>query len=267
MLEQLSDIEQDVGGSDAAVNTVTESQHDSESEMEEILDSQQTIEEDSAEVGNYFLSRHTARTGPKIKWSRTPPSKAVRTRAHNILSQLPGVKRHAQHAQGTKDCFHLFFNTEVIELLVMNTNLYIDKIKENYQRDRDASPTDAVEVHAFLGLLIMAGVLRASHLNYIDLWAHDGSGVEIFRLTMSYKRFLFLLRCLRFDNIFDRPARQTVDNLAAIRNLCDILNRNFVASYSPSENVTIDEQLIAFRGRFKGKVYMPNKPNKFGIKV
>ncbi|CAH2004972.1 unnamed protein product [Acanthoscelides obtectus] len=27
----------------------------------------------------------------------------------------------------------------------------------------------------------MFGVLRASHLNFIDLWATDGTGVEMFR--------------------------------------------------------------------------------------
>ncbi|KAF9413669.1 hypothetical protein HW555_008115, partial [Spodoptera exigua] len=106
---------------------------------------------------------------------------------------------------------------EVIQLLVTNTNLYIDKIKARFGRDRDALPSDDTEMNAFLGLLIMAGVLRASHLNFIDLWAQDGSGVEMFRLTMSYKRFLFLLRCLRFDNTSDREERLKIDNMAAIR--------------------------------------------------
>lgn len=79
--------------------------------------------------------------------------------------------------------------------------------------------------------------------------------------------FSIFVRCLRFDNTSDREERKLFDNLAPIRNLCNILETKFLNAYSPSENLTIDEQLVGFRGRFKGKVYMPNKPNKYGIKV
>ncbi|GBP57537.1 hypothetical protein EVAR_103136_1 [Eumeta japonica] len=48
-----------------------------------------------------------------------------------------------------------------------------------------------------------------------DLRAHDGSSVEMFRLAMSYKGFLFLLHCLPLDNVLNRTARQTADNLTA----------------------------------------------------
>ncbi|KAH9636992.1 hypothetical protein HF086_013662 [Spodoptera exigua] len=187
-LDEVSDEEQDVAGSDSEDETVNDaaidSAHDSESEIEESEDIQ-NISEPSE--GTYFLSRHTQRNGPKVKWSKVPPCNAVRTRAQNIIVHLPGVKEYARNAKSPLECFQLFFDREVIQLLVTNTNLYIDKIKARFGRDRDALPSDDTEMNAFLGLLIMAGVLRASHLNFIDLWAQDGSGVEMFRLTMSYK--------------------------------------------------------------------------------
>ena len=267
-LEEVSDEEQDDAGSDSegvTVNdTAIDSAYDSESEIEESEDIQDIPEQSQ---GNYFLSRHTERNGPKVKWSKVSPSNAVRTRAQNIILHLSGVKQYARNAKSPLECFQLFFDSDVFELLVTNTNLYIDKIKGKFGRDRDALPIDDTEMNAFLGLLIMAGVLKGSHLNFSDLWAQDGSGVEMFRLTMSYKRFLFLLRCLRFDNTSDREERLKVDNMAAIRYLCLIIENKFLAAYCPGENVTIDEQLVGFRGRFRGKVYMPNKPNKYGIKV
>lgn len=245
----MSDIEQDVAGSDSENETVNdaaiESAHDSESEIEESEDIQ-NISEPSE--GNYFLSRHTQRNGPKVKWSKVPPSNKVRTRAQNVILHLPGVS----YLQGTQ------ISRDVIELLVTNTNLYIDKIKAKFERDRDALPSYVIEMNAFLGLLIMA------HLNFIHLWAQDGSGVEMFRLTMCYKRFLFLLRCLRFDNTSDREEGLKIDNMAAIRYLCQNIERKFLAAYCPGENVTIDEQFIGFRCRFRGKVYMPKK---YGIKL
>lgn len=38
-------------------------------------------------------------------------------------------------------------------------------------------------------------------------------------------------------------------------------------NYSPGSNVTKDKQLLAFRGRFKFRMYIPNKPAKYGIKI
>lgn len=268
-IEEVCDDELDVAGSDSENEVASDIEEvisqDSESEIEDITEGHVIVPELSD--NNYFLSRHTQKNSQKFKWSKLPSSTSVRTRAHNIVIHLPGVKRFAKNAKSCTECFQLFFDKDVTELLVMNTNLYIEKIRDKFQRDRDALSTDIIEINAFLGLLIMAGVLRASHLNFIDLWASDGSGVEIFWLTMTYKRFLFLLRCLRFDNTSDREERKQFDNLAPIRNLCQILETKFLAAYSPGENLTIDEQLVGFRGRFKGRVYMPNKPNKYGIKV
>jgi len=38
-------------------------------------------------------------------------------------------------------------------------------------------------------------------------------------------------------------------------------------AYSVSECITIDEELQAFRGRCSFKMYIPNKPAKYGIKI
>lgn len=65
----------------------------------------------------------------------------------------------------------------------------------------------------------------------------------MFRLTINYQRFLFLLRCLRFDDRATRAERMQIDNLAAVREICDVLQAKFREAYTPGENVTIDEQL------------------------
>lgn len=37
--------------------------------------------------------------------------------------------------------------------------------------------------------------------------------------------------------------------------------------YNPGPAVTVDERLVAFRGRCRFKQYIPNKPAKYGIKL
>ena len=39
------------------------------------------------------------------------------------------------------------------------------------------------------------------------------------------------------------------------------------SQYKPSAYVTVDEQLVTFRGRCGFKMFIPNKPGKYGMKV
>lgn len=84
---------------------------------------------------------------------------------------------------------------------------------------------------------------------------------------MSLNRFRFLTRCLRFDDIRDRDERKAIDKLASIRELFEQFLTSFQNNFIPSEYLTVDEQLLAFRGRCSFKQYIPSKPAKYGVKV
>lgn len=202
----------------------------------------------------------------QTKWYKQPPRSRVRTQRANIVTEAAGPRGPARDAITLSEVFLSVFSRETIDLVLTYTNEYIISIQNNFQRERDCKVVSYEELLALFGLLYMSGVLRSSHLNYQDLWANDGTGIEFFSNTMSCKRFLFILRSLRFDSRTTREARQSLDKLAAIRDFCSLMNENFQKCYSLSENVTIDEQLPGFRGRFCGVVYMPSKPTKYGIK-
>nr|CAH7763851.1 unnamed protein product [Callosobruchus chinensis] len=84
---------------------------------------------------------------------------------------------------------------------------------------------------------------------------------------MSMARFSFLLCALRFDDHTTRSTRVKNNPLAAFSDIFDIFFRNCKQAYSPGVNVTVDEMLVAFRGRCRFRMYMPNKPAKYGIKI
>ncbi|KAJ8953863.1 hypothetical protein NQ314_007203 [Rhamnusium bicolor] len=183
-----------------------------------------------------------------------------------IVTRLLASKLRTRSLGTATDIFRYFINNAMIDIIVENTNLYINSVSINFERNRDARPKNKTKIYAFLGLLIYCGVFKANRLNVKDLWKSDGSGVEIFRLAMSINRFLFLLRCLRFDNKDTREERRTIDKLAPIRDFFDIFNQNCTDGYSPSEYMTIDEKLEGFRGK-GGRQYIPSKPNRYGIKI
>lgn len=111
------------------------------------------------------------------------------------------------------------------------------------------------------------GAIKGGHRSTLDLWKTDGLGAELLPCVMSEKRFQFLLRCIRFDDIRGRDERTKVDKITHIRWVFEHFVDNCKNAYSVSEYITIDEKLQAFRGRCSFKMYIPNKPAKYGIKI
>lgn len=201
------------------------------------------------------------------KWLAKMSSKNVRTRSENIISHLPGVRAYGKAAKTPLECFQLFIDEQMIADVVINTNYRIKEKSEKWKSSAHYGETTVVEIKALLGLLYLSGVFRNNHRNVEELWNTDGTGMDIFRCTMSQRRFQFLISCLGFDNKESRPERLKIDKLAHIRAIVDKFTGNCKAAYTPSEYLTVDEKLESFRGRCGFRQYIPNKPAKYGIKV
>jgi len=111
------------------------------------------------------------------------------------------------------------------------------------------------------------GAIKGGHRSTLDLWKTDGLGAELLPCVISEKRFQFLLRCIRFNDIRGRDERIKVDKITHIRWVFEHFVDNCKNAYSVSEYITIDEKIQAFRGRCSFKMYIPNKPAKYGIKI
>lgn len=123
------------------------------------------------------------------------------------------------------------------------------------------------EMNAFLGLLIASGATHQSKTNLKHLWSDSLYVPKIFSAVMSRDRMREIMRFLRFDDKETREERLVCDKIAAVREMYEMVVRQFKNSYNPSESLTIDERISPFKGRVGFKVYMPNKPSKYGIKL
>nr|XP_026490968.1 piggyBac transposable element-derived protein 4-like [Vanessa tameamea] len=203
-------------------------------------------------------------------WQKEPGRSNVRTRSENIITELPGVKLIARDAKTVFECWNLFITQDMLYTIKTCTNSHIQERRAlcaDVSKQRFMSEVEISELKAFIGLLYLAGFYRSNRQNLKDLWQKDGTGIEIFRLTMSIQRFYFIQSCLRFDDKNTRAERQNLDNLAPIRELFKEFTEQCLSMYSPGENCTIDEMLVAFRGRCKFRQYIPSKPAKYGIKI
>ena len=212
---------------------------------------------------NYYLCKDKV-----TKWYKNSClSKFAKTSSRNLLKFVPGPRNNASHIEDELQAFLLLITDEMIEEIVGCTNMYITAVQSNYDRKRDAKITTKTELMAFLGLLVLSGVKRAGHVSFLDLWATDGSGIEIFLACMSYYRFLFLLLAIQFDDRMTRTQRKETDKFAAIRYFLDELIQNCKNTYCLTEFLTVDETLVPFRGGCSIIQYIPSKPAKYGVKT
>ena len=125
---------------------------------------------------------------------------------------------------------------------------------------------DTISLRTYIGLLLLAGVYKSNHELLPRLW-DDIEGHFIFRATMSLRRFQNIASVMRFDDRLTRNERRHRDKLAPILQFWDKWESNIRRMFHPYENITVDVQLLYFRGRCLFWQYIPSKPEKYGIKI
>lgn len=267
--DHLSDIDEDiVDFTDDSVDEdeiIEENNYDSESEQSGDENCVST-EEVQMEEGDFQF--YIGKDEETI-WKSSPVCSNHKTKAKNIIKVFPGAKGATKKASNPLESFLTFITTEMIDSIVTCTNIYLENKRSNinYQRDRDCKSTTSTEIRALFGALYIIAVKKGNRVNVKELWSADGTGMMLLRAAFSYKRFLFLLRAIRFDNINTRKDREKIDKLAAVRDIYSCFVNNCRNNYSLGEFITIDEMLHPFRGRCSFIQYMPQKPAKYGLKI
>lgn len=214
----------------------------------------------------------------QFKWSGVKRVPVRRTPKRNLVLRLPGNKNESRQIQSGVEAWQLCFVKKNLDQITEYTNKEIIIQRLNYGRkiensnSEDNKPasytreTNNVEIQALFGLFYYAGVMKMNGVFTKELFDKD-SGIPIFRATMPEARFRFLVNCLRFDDKDTRAHRRETDKLAAFREVFERSINNMKNLYEPSEYTTIDEQLVGFRGRCPFKMYIPSKPDKYGLKL
>lgn len=103
-----------------------------------------------------------------------------------------------------------------------------------------------------------------------DYWSTDIVLQSVFaKSLLSRDRFKSILSMLHLnDNSSYVPITHiNHDPLHKIRPFFDSFIAACSSSFYPGQNLTIDEGICPFRGRIHFKVYIPSKPEKYGIKL
>lgn len=113
-------------------------------------------------------------------------------------------------------------------------------------------------MRALIGVLIQAGAKQDNHRTLEEMFSNQ-HGAPLYRAAMSERRFNFLLRCIRFDDTSDpveREARRKADKFTLFRSIFESFVENCRKHYTPGDKMTVDEQLLGFRGKCPFRMYI-----------
>ena len=234
-----------------------ESDSDEESVgLDDTIDCELALGTESEICSNSLLSKNGKET-----WQAEPPVKnSGKKRACNVVTEKSGPTRYAlRNAGDIESCFDLFFRGPILEKICQWTN------KEGtVQKGTNWKEVNTPELKKVLGVLLLIGVYKSKNEPIKSLWSSN-HGRPVFNKAISRNRFEEILRFLRFDDADARRKHRSPDKLEPIRDIFSSWNETLGDAFTPGYNLTIDEQLVTFRGRCAFRQYIPSKPGKYRI--
>ncbi|XP_050024907.2 piggyBac transposable element-derived protein 2-like [Dermacentor andersoni] len=154
------------------------------------------------------------------------------------------------------EAFEKFFDDEVINLLVANTNTYAQ------QKNRLLN-VNAGEMRCFLGILLLSGYVPVPRRRM--LWENSrDSHNELVANSMRRDRFEAIFTNL---HVADNNNLVQEDKFTKLRPLFRLLNERFLLYAPLLDCLSIDESMCEYFGKHGCKQFMKGKPIRFGYKL
>lgn len=154
--------------------------------------------------------------------------------------------------------FRTFVTDELIRTIREQSSIYA------HQKDGVTLNTSVHEIEQFLAILLNMGIVKMPSIRLY--WANECRFPPVADL-MSRNRFMQLLKYFHMaDNQnLKLPGDPLYDRLYKLRPMLHTL-QTALHNIPPEEELSIDEQIIPFKGRSSIKQYIKNKPHKWGYK-
>ncbi|XP_040195336.1 piggyBac transposable element-derived protein 4-like [Rana temporaria] len=164
----------------------------------------------------------------------------------------------------------LFLTDDVIEKIVTETNRYKEQqsttLHSKFSRSRKWEPVSKEDIWKFLGLILLQGVVGKPLQRWY--WTKNKLlATPFFGTIMSEYRFSLIMKNLHFTNNEDfDEATHPAPKLKKIWEVFQMIITNFQQAYVPDRDISIDESLMAYKGRLSWIQYIASKRARFGIK-
>ena len=185
----------------------------------------------------------------------------------------PGFQLPRDQNWSPFDLFSLFFSRNSIDTIVENTNKCGNKLKSDKSYFRWFQLTSK-EFLAFHGIVIFMGLVEVPSL--IEYQNDDGFfGQDFVRASgMNRARFMNILTALHLCDLeqdrvneIHKARKEPYDPLFKLKPLMGELQLACKSYFVPGQNISVDERMVAFKGRIGMKQYIKDKPTKWGFKL
>ncbi|XP_069168757.1 piggyBac transposable element-derived protein 4-like [Procambarus clarkii] len=223
-------------------------------------DSESISDEESDEDSFEPAERRTRQAGAGEGWSRSNTSPVVDDFTGNPGLKIPKPTSALAYIQ-------LFITRALLEFFTVETNLYASQLfrMANENVSDIWTPVKVSEMARFLGLFILMGIIRLPTMRMYWQTAKPWHA-RFFSLFMPSRRFQHINQFFHTFNTNAVPVNNR-DKLIKVRPVMDYLKERFAQVYIPKKELCLDEGTMAWRGRLSFKVYNPNKPDKYGVKL
>lgn len=193
----------------------------------------------------------------------TPP--ADPNRNHGFQLPIPSQK------WWPGDPFLLFLPLKTISVIVENANSYAEQLKRKLKSFKWFQLT-VKKILAFLSLIFFMSMVQVLVIR--DNWNQDNLfGQDSVRNSgMTWRRFQNILAALHICKIEEHAANerkkkagQQYDPLLKVKLILDDLQLSY-SSYVPGQKLSIDERMVASKGRFCMRQFIKDKPVRWGFK-
>lgn len=157
------------------------------------------------------------------------------------------------------DYFHKFFTNELVQHIVEQTNVYAIQTGSSFRTDSD-------EIEQYLGVLLKMGIVAMPR--YRMYWSRELRFPPVADV-MSRNRFDELGKHIHFNDnteLITNRDDPAYDRYFKVRPMLSML-RDACLQTEPEEKMSIDEQMIPYKGKNSLRQYLPKKPKKWGFKV
>ena len=183
----------------------------------------------------------------------------------------PGLQIDTSCLKTPLDFLKLFLTDDLVQKHVDDTNHHAEQIKRTQPMKRRSrkhlwTPVTVTVMLQFFGIIYHMGIVHLPKIT--DYWRKSRLyAQDFYRGLMGRDTFQNILRFWFFgDEADDDNEAQPRD--AKVFSLVDHLNNVMRRIYVPRQHLSLDESLLAWRGRLKFRVYMgkAGKHCKYGIK-
>jgi hypothetical protein len=181
-------------------------------------------------------------------WDKDPQLESfIPLRKYDLEPKFASV---VNDCENLSDFFNFLINDQMIEIIVSSTNTKLATFSKdkNYLHKLILEPVNSIEIRAFIGLLLLFGVLKKNDVEIQEIWSEESyeniHSCYFATAAMSRNRFNTISSCVSFDEIVTREQRKVNDpKFYKMRSYFEQFRKNIRVAYEPGYLLCVDETL------------------------